>query len=254
MLKKTKKNKAITVILVFILAFTMMPFYAFAGVISGPGEIIRETVEKCYTTVVADGDIDGYTLYNISDEMPGDVSDATVSSVINNYREDLMNWANGLGAVETSMHEGISGATYTAYDSIFGRGDDTVIRTTRERHQTYTITLTGKKGSVEPEVVIKGTTIKKLVKGKKSFTVKWAKQSKKMPKNRITGYQVQYSKAKDFSAAKKTIKIKGYKVTSKKVNKLKAKTKYYVRVRTYMNVSGKTYYSAWSKAKAVTTK
>ena len=36
--------------------------------------------------------------------------------------------------------------------------------------------------------------------------------------------------------------------------KLKAKKKYDVRVRTYKTVSGKKYYSTWSKAKYVTTK
>ena len=39
-----------------------------------------------------------------------------------------------------------------------------------------------------------------------------------------------------------------------KVSKLKGGKKYYVQVRTYKKVSGKTYYSSWSKAKAVKTK
>ena len=34
---------------------------------------------------------------------------------------------------------------------------------------------------------------------------------------------------------------------------LKAKKKYYIRVRTYKTVSGKKYYSTWSKTKTVTT-
>lgn len=41
---------------------------------------------------------------------------------------------------------------------------------------------------------------------------------------------------------------------SKKVKGLKAKKKYFVRIRTYKVVNGKTYYSGWSSAKKVTTK
>ena len=46
--------------------------------------------------------------------------------------------------------------------------------------------------------------------------------------------------------------------TSKTVSRLKAKKKYYVRIRTYktVKISGKSVklYSKWSKVKAVTTK
>ena len=41
---------------------------------------------------------------------------------------------------------------------------------------------------------------------------------------------------------------------SKKVTGLKVNKKYYVRVCAYKTVSGKTYYSRWSKAKTVTIK
>ena len=52
----------------------------------------------------------------------------------------------------------------------------------------------------------------------------------------------------------KTKTVKGYKYTSKKITKLSAKKKYYVQVRTYKTVSGKTYYSSWSSVKSVKTK
>lgn len=94
----------------------------------------------------------------------------------------------------------------------------------------------------------KSTTLKKVTKGKKSFTAKWSKQSKQ-----VTGYQVQYSTSKKFSSAK-TAMVKSCKKTSKKVTKLKAKKKYYVRVRTYKTVKGVKFYSGWSKVKSVKTK
>lgn len=99
----------------------------------------------------------------------------------------------------------------------------------------------------------KGTSISKLTRGKKSFTVKWKKQTAKMSTNRINSYQVQYSTNKNFTSAKHKT-ITGYKKYTKKVTGLKKKTTYYVRVRTCMKVNGKWYYSAWSAAKAVKTK
>ena len=41
---------------------------------------------------------------------------------------------------------------------------------------------------------------------------------------------------------------------SKKISKLKAKTKYYVQVRTYTKKNGTTFYSKWSAKKSVKTK
>ena len=108
----------------------------------------------------------------------------------------------------------------------------------------YTGTLT-KTFNINP----KGTSLKKLTAGKKQFKATWNAQ-----KTQTTGYQIQYSTNKNFKSGKKTVKIKKNKTTSSTVKKLKAKKKYYVRIRTYKTVNGKTYYSGWSKAKNVTTK
>ena len=128
----------------------------------------------------------------------------------------------------------------------------------RKNVGTYKVTVKGRgnyTGTVTKTFKInpKGTSISKLTKGKKSFTVKWKKQSGKMATSRITGYQYRYSTSSKMTSAKiKT--VKGYGKTSAKKTGLKAKKKYYVQVRTYKKVSGKTYYSAWSKAKSVKTK
>lgn len=94
----------------------------------------------------------------------------------------------------------------------------------------------------------KGTSIKKLTKGKKSFTIKWKQQ-----RTKTSGYQIQYSLKRNFKNAK-TITIKNNKATKKTIKKLKKKKIYYVRVRTISKVSGKYYYSSWSKAWKVKTK
>lgn len=94
----------------------------------------------------------------------------------------------------------------------------------------------------------KKTSIKKLSKGKKKFTVNWAKVSG------VKGYQIQYSSDKKFKKNNKSVTVAKQKTTKATVKKLKSKKKYYVRVRTYKTVSGKKIYSSWSKVKSVKTK
>lgn len=94
----------------------------------------------------------------------------------------------------------------------------------------------------------KKTSIKKLSKGKKKFTVTWAKVSD------VKGYQIQYSSDKEFKKNNKSVTVTKQKTTKATVKKLKSKKKYYVRVRTYKTVNGKKIYSSWSKVKSVKTK
>ena len=94
------------------------------------------------------------------------------------------------------------------------------------------------------KIVVNASKVTKAtnVKGKKAkITVKKAAS--------VTGYQIQYGTKKNFKGAK-SVKTTA---TTKTVSKL-AKKKYYVRVRTYKVVDGKTYYSSWSGAKTVTIK
>lgn len=94
----------------------------------------------------------------------------------------------------------------------------------------------------------KKTSIKKLSKGKKKFTVTWAKVSG------VKGYQIQYSSDKKFKKNNKSVTVTKQKTTKATVKKLKSKKKYYVRVRTYKTVNGKKIYSSWSKVKSVKAK
>ena len=94
----------------------------------------------------------------------------------------------------------------------------------------------------------KKTSIKKLSKGKKKFTVTWAKVSG------VKGYQIQYSSDKKFKKNNKSVTVTKQKTTKATVKKLKSKKKYYVRVRTYKTVNSKKIYSSWSKVKSVKTK
>lgn len=122
---------------------------------------------------------------------------------------------------------------------------------------SYTVTITLKNnysGTMKKTftIVPKTTSISKVTAGKKKMTVKWKKQA-----TQTSGYQLQYGTASSFKGAKTSTIIKN-KTVSKSISKLKAKKKYYVRIRTYktvkVNGKSKKLYSAWSKAKSVKVK
>ena len=94
----------------------------------------------------------------------------------------------------------------------------------------------------------KSTSIKKAKGSKKAVALEWKKV------NGVNGYEIQVATDKKFKKNKKTVTIKKQKTTKTTVKKLKAKKKYYVRVRTYIIVNGKKVYSSWSKVKSVKTK
>ena len=83
---------------------------------------------------------------------------------------------------------------------------------------------------------------------KKAVSVEWKKVSG------VSGYEIQVATDKKFKKNKKTVTVKKQKATKTTVKKLKAKKKYYVRVRTYKTVNGKKVYSSWSEVKSVKTK
>ena len=93
----------------------------------------------------------------------------------------------------------------------------------------------------------KPAKIKKIKRAKKSLKITWKKIKG------VKGYQIQYSTSSKFKKAKK-ITIKKAKTTSRTIKKLKAKKRYYVRIRTYIIVKGKKKYSNWSKKKSQETK
>lgn len=96
-------------------------------------------------------------------------------------------------------------------------------------------------------------TIKTPSRAKAAFTAKWSKVSAKNRK-KITGIEIQYSTTKSFTDKTSVVKTAGKSSKSKKISKLKRKTTYYVRVRSYKWISGKKHVSKWSTVKKVKTK
>ena len=88
------------------------------------------------------------------------------------------------------------------------------------------------------------TEIQDIMPEKEGFTIKWTEVKKQ-----LSGYQIVYSRYKDFSD-KKTVYTG--KTGNKTINGLEGGYEYYVKIRTYAKVKGKQYYSDWSEYKTVT--
>ena len=112
----------------------------------------------------------------------------------------------------------------------------------------YELSAQGSDGGSQTVTKPKATKITKLTAKKKGFVVQWKKGA-----SGVKGYQIQYSLKSSFKNSK-IVTVKGVKTTKKAVNKLKAKKKYYVRVRTYKVVNGKKVTSNWSAKKTIKTK
>lgn len=103
--------------------------------------------------------------------------------------------------------------------------------------------------TVTYKIVPKGTAVSKIAAGRKSFRVRWRKQTVQ-----TTGYQVSYSQDKTFKKGVKTKTVKGASQTLAEVSGLAGGKYYYVRVRTYKKIGKVSYFSGWSKAVAVKVK
>lgn len=114
-----------------------------------------------------------------------------------------------------------------------------------------TVSLKGNLGSKEElyfTIKPSKVTVSSVSAIKKGFKLKWKPVS-----GAVTGYQVQYALKSSFSGAK-TKWVEKAETASTSVKKLKAKKKYYVRIRAYKTADGKKIYSPWSVSKTVKTK
>ena len=75
--------------------------------------------------------------------------------------------------------------------------------------------------------------------GKKKIRVSYQRISD------VSGYQIRYSTNKKFKKNVKVVKVNKSK-TSKKITRLKKRKKYYIQVRGYKKIKGKTIYGKWS--------
>ena len=96
-------------------------------------------------------------------------------------------------------------------------------------------------------IVPKAPTILSVSPGKKSFTVKWKKQTVE-----TSGFVVQYALNGAFTSGKKIVALKKNTYAARRVAGLVAGRRYYVRVQAFKTIGTKRYYSNWSAVKTVT--
>ena len=119
---------------------------------------------------------------------------------------------------------------------------------------TYTLTVAMKGDyagtlSASYKIIPRATAISKLTSpAEKQLKVTWKKRV-----TQVDGFQIQYATNKSFAKAKK-VTIKSNTRTSAVIKKLTSKKTYYLRVRSYKKVAGKTYFSKWCKAKKLKVK
>ena len=182
-------------------------------------------------------------------EKPVSIKNAKITGVKNvKYRKKMAAYVKGLEekyVVTLNGEKLVKDVDYKVKSEFLNVGRGKVVFTGINKYS----------GSIEKTVWVKpaGASLKKPKKLKKAIKVVWKRQSSKMSKSRIAGYQIRYSTSKKMKKAKK-VKVKGYRKTSKVIKKLKARKKYYIQIRTYKKASGKTLYSSWSKKRAIKTK
>ncbi len=134
------------------------------------------------------------------------------------------------------------------------RGTDYTVRYSGNKAiGTATVKVTGVgnyKGAAKATFKINPKAVSglKLTAGKGLINASW----KKAPGG-VGGYQLQYGLKKSFKGAKK-VTVKKAATVKKALKGLKSGTTYYVRIRAWKKVSGKTYWSAWSAAKKAKVK
>ena len=136
-------------------------------------------------------------------------------------------------------------------DTKLERGEDYSLKYDKKTREIglYLLTVKGKgrfAGSVKVPfyVVPKASEYARLLGSEKQAAKAW-----KLLEN-IEGFQIEYSRNKDFSDSKKA-KIREPKDLAKVLSKLKAGKKYYLRVRLFATVKKKHCYSEWSEVNTV---
>ena len=158
--------------------------------------------------------------------------------------------------IKSSPEDSIS-----AGELIWESSNDSIVDVTEEGEVigidcgTATITAKSEDGKFSASCTVtvspSGTEFKKVVPKVKQIGMKWKKA-----RSSVDGYQIQYSPLQKFDNAKKVKKAmaRGYRNLSKTISGLKGGRTYYVRIRTYKEVNGTKYFSAWSSTKSAKVK
>ena len=168
--------------------------------------------------------------------------------------------ASGKGAVKLINADG---TLVTTADALKAEGTYNIVVTATGYNKTLEFTYTNKSATTATKPAATTTATKPAVKpvkkvtvkkqtakvkaGKKKLTVTWKKD-----KN-VSGYQIKIATKKNFKGAK-TYTVKSYKTYKKVIKKLKAKKKYFVKVRAYKTVGKSKVYGAYSAVRSCKVK
>lgn len=166
----------------------------------------------------------------------------------------VVKWKNvsGVSGYKIYRKDG-SSTKWTNIATVKGSSTSSYADRSVKHGTTYTYTVRAYKSSLLSSYDKTGTKIVRLAapvpynpysKASGQLTSKWKKISA------VSGYQVQYATSKSFSG----VETVSTTATAKTVSGLKKGSTYYVRIRAYKKISGKTYYSAWSSTKSIKTR
>lgn len=210
--------------------------------VSEDGYVLIHGVGSAYITVTAEGTNNYYeTVKQIAVEI---VQAKPVLNITNTQIKKPYGSKAFLPEVTTESDGKISYKTGNSKVAIVkngkikikGYGKTTITITVSETEQYLKATK-----KLILKVVPKKAVIKKLkTQSGGKIKVTWKKQKT------VSGYQIQYATDKNFRKNMKKVKVASAKTTSKILKGLKKKKNYYIRIRAYKVVKGKTYYGAYS--------
>ena len=106
----------------------------------------------------------------------------------------------------------------------------------------------GEVGPLKTTVRITTRVLNSVTAGRKQMTVKWS------PSSVFTGYQIQYATDADFTKNVNAFKISDPKTAETVIKSLTSGKTYYVRLRSYHEFEGMTYFGEWSNVKSAKVK
>ena len=168
--------------------------------------------------------------------------------------------ASGKGAVKLINADG---TLVTTADALKAEGTYNIVVTATGYNKTLEFTYTNKSDTTATKPSATTTAAKPTAKPAKKVTVKKQKAKVKAGKKKLTvtwkkdknvsGYQIKIATKKNFKGAK-TYTVKSYKTYKKVIKKLKAKKKYFVKVRAYKTVGKSKVYGAYSAVRSCKVK
>ena len=179
-----------------------------------------------------------------------DAATAKVTSVKNSSSGVLVRWNRDKDVKGYYVYRKDVGGRWLKVGKVEGSKKTKYTDKTAENGSTYQYRVAGFKGGKIKKNSTKASIIRvSRPKIKSLKTVQAGALKLSTGKNsKVIGYQIKYSKKKNFKNAK-TVKIEGTKVDNYKKTGLSWGKKYYVKVRSYLVSGDKKYYSAWSKVK-----